>query len=270
MIQCDNIELKYSLRADEYVKALDKVSLTIKKGEFIALIGPNGSGKSTLAQCLAGLLTVTSGSITVNGQDIVELIKSHEIRSIVGMVFQNPDDQLISNFVEREVAFALEYRGVQRDEMITRVENVLKRFNLDSLKGRSPNQLSGGQKQKLALASVMIAHPTYLFLDEPTSFLDYYDRKQIMRQLRDESGYSGDKRLSILLVTQYSREAVLCDRVIVMDRGRIVADKPPQLLFSEDQELLNSIGVDIPIEYRFNAAVQHYSVSSDIFDFSSS
>jgi len=196
-------------------------------------------------------------------------VNSGKIREIIGIVFQNPDDQLITNFVEREIAFALEYKGTPEVEMREKVRDILLRFNLDSLKRRSPNQLSGGQKQKLAVASIMIAKPQYLVLDEPTSFLDVNERRFLFNQLREEFKTQYDSGFSLLLITQYSREAVMCDRVIVLHDGEVAADDSPEKIFSENQSLLKQIGIEVPLEYRLKTLVPGIDIEPGIFNFSS-
>lgn len=269
MIKCCNVIVDYSDERHVIKRALNKISVEFSLNEFTAVIGPNGSGKSTLARCLAGLISPTSGTITINGENSEELISSGKIRDIIGIVFQNPDDQLITNFVEREIAFALEYKGTPEIEMREKVREILMRFNLDSLKERSPNRLSGGQKQKLAVASIMVAKPVYLILDEPTSFLDLNERRFLFNQLREEFSTQYETGFTILLITQFSREAIKCDRVIVLNEGKIAADDTPEKIFSEKQPLLRQIGLEIPVEYRLKNSVPGIEIEPDIFDFSS-
>ena len=267
MIKCRNLCVEYPHDGHDTHPALQDLSLDIGDSEFIALIGPNGSGKSTLALSLAGLQVLSSGTIEIDGNDINDLIRSRLIRDIVGIVFQNPDDQLVTNIVEREIAFALENRAVPVKEMERIVEQALHRFRIDGLKGRSPNQLSGGQKQKLALASVMIANPKFLILDEPTSFLDTPDRREILKRLRAEFNERKNDGFTVLLITQFSREAALCDRIIVVDNGRIAADASPEDLFTSQRSLLDTIGVEIPIEYRLSQAIPDIHLPASLFDY---
>lgn len=269
MISCRNIVVDYSNERQVLKRALNNLSIEFSSNEFTAIMGPNGSGKSTLAKCLAGLVNPSSGTITINGESSEKLVKSGKIRNLIGIVFQNPDDQLITNFVEREIAFALEYKGTPVNEMKERVGKILLRFNLDDLKGRSPNQLSGGQKQKLAVASIMVAKPQYLVLDEPTSFLDVTERRFLFNQLREEFNTQNDTGFSSILITQYSREAVMCDRVIVLHDGKVAADDTPEKVFSGNQSLLEKIGIEIPVEYRLKTSIPGIDVDTGIFDFSS-
>jgi len=268
MIKCLNLCVDYTHDKNKSIAALNNLSFDIRDSEFIGVIGPNGSGKSTLAFCVAGLQPLTSGTIEIDGRDIHDLIKTSEIRDVIGIVFQNPDDQLLTNMVEHEIAFALENRSVPKDEMVKRVDEIMHRFQIADLKGQSPNQLSGGQKQKLALASVMIANPKYLILDEPTSFLDMPDRRMILRQLRVEFQERAHEGFSIIFITQFPREAAACSRIIVLDNGQIAADDTPENLFTTQQTLFNSIGVEVPIEYQIKKAVPGIQVPANIFDYS--
>ena len=266
MIKCRNLCVDYQNDKNSSTSALNALSFDIGDSEFIGMIGPNGSGKSTLAFCIAGLLAVTSGTIEIDGGDINKLIRTREIRDMIGVVFQNPDDQLLTNMVEREIAFALENRSVRRDDMVKRVNEIIDRFQIADLKGQSPNQLSGGQKQKLAIASVMIANPKYLILDEPTSFLDIPDRRMILKQLKVEFQARACEGFSVLLITQFPREAAVCSRLIVLDKGQIAADDTPEKIFTERQVFLNSIGVEIPVEYQIKKAVPGIEFPAYIFD----
>ena len=268
MIKCHNINVSYPIDQDNSYQAISNVSIDIKEAEFTAIIGPNGSGKSTLALAMSGLQIAQSGSISIDNTDINVLLRSRSLYDLMGIVFQNPDDQLVTNFVEREIAFGLENRGVPRSEIVRRIDRILEEFNYSGLKNRSPFQLSGGQKQKLALASVLVANPKYLILDEPTSFLDSLDRKTIFAQLRKEIEEQKREGFSVILITQFSREAVQCDRVVVLNQGSIVADGFPDVIFSEMQELLQEIGVEIPVEYRLKKACPEIQLPKALFNYS--
>ncbi len=267
MIKCTDISVSFPTMTERRLSALNNLSLEIKKTEFVTIIGPNGSGKSTLALSLSGLVPLDSGSIEIDGMDIEHLMNTGKIRDLIGIVFQNPDDQILTGFIDREIALGLEARGVSREMMIKRVNETLERFNLKKLNGLSPNQLSGGQKQKLALASILISEPQYLVLDETTSYLDPIERKKILSLLYKEFKNRSSNNFSIILITQYSREAAQSDRVIVMNNGAICADGPPEYIFTEKHDLLSAIGVDIPVEYRLKAAVPEMKISAGLFNY---
>jgi len=265
MIKCRDLTVNYTAAYRQIIPALKNFSLDINEAEFITIIGSNGSGKSTLALCLAGLYTPNSGSIEIDGYDMKDLIKSGEIRNSVGIVFQNPDNQLLTNFLDREIALTLENRGIPREEMQRIVEQALVHFNLHELRKLQPNQLSGGQKQKLALASIMVGQPKYLILDETTSYLDPVERKTILSLLKSKFEQRKNSGFSIVLITQFVREAVDCDRVIVMNNGSIAAEGPPSRVFGECSSLLDSIGIEIPIEYRLQKVAPDLEISSELF-----
>jgi len=265
MIKCSNVTVVYPGSDGQDIRALDNLSLEVGESEFITVLGANGSGKSTLALCLAGLCDFSAGNITIDDRPFHELTGSGGIRDILGIVFQNPDDQILTNFLDREIALALENRGVSRDEMLLRVEDTLQAFGLSEYRHLLPNQLSGGQKQKLALASILVANPKYLILDETTSYLDPLERKTILSRLLSEFNRRKDQGFSILLITQFAREAVKSDRVIVLEKGAVAADAPPPVLFSESTGLLSAAGVDIPIEFRLSDIIPRASVSSELF-----
>jgi len=265
MIKCRNLSVYYPGEKKRRIPALHNLSLDIVESEFITLVGPNGSGKSTLALCLAGLLPVDSGMLEIDGCDIQTMRRTNEIRNLVGIVFQNPDDQIITNFLDREVALSLENRGVPRGEMHVRVQEILQRFDLDTLSGRSPNHLSGGQKQKLALASVLVANPKYLILDETTSYLDPADRNAVFSHLTAEYARRKSEGFTVILITQFAREAASSGRVIVMHEGSVAADGSPADVFTEHRDEIESIGVGIPVEYYMQSAYSEIAVSPSLF-----
>jgi len=270
MISCRNVCVEYRLDETNILSALRNVSFDVNESEFVAVIGPNGSGKSTLALCLSGLLQPTSGEIFIDNSPIeVPLlgIDSRAIHTIVGIVFQNPDDQIIASSVEREIAFALENRGIPREEMKCRVNDIINRFSLDNMRERQPDCLSGGQKQKLAIASVLVSNPKFLILDEPTSFLDDSDRRMLIQLLNSEFQKPARTGFTVLLITQFSREAARCGRVVVMNRGEIIADGTPEYVFIERQEELLSIGVEVPVEYRIKKVYPGFDCTMDGYSF---
>jgi len=229
--------------------ALRGVSFTMELGERIALMGANGSGKTTFVCCLNGLLRPVSGDVFVDGLSTKDADHQYEIRRRVGMVFQNPDNQIVATTVVREIAFGLENLGVPNQEMTERVEQALEHFRLEGYRNTPPHLLSGGERQRLALASVWVMQPNYLVLDEPTSLLDPKGRSELLRLLRRTMEKAG---MGILLVTQYPEEALECDRLVIMDRGQIVLDGSPKKVF-EKAEQLRRMGLGVPVEVELGS-----------------
>jgi energy-coupling factor transport system ATP-binding protein len=224
------------------IPVLQGVDLAFREGESVSLIGANGSGKTTLIRCLNGLLRPSDGDVRVDGLSVRDSSQIHEIRRCVGMVFQNPDDQIVSAQVEREVAFGLENLGVPSEEMHGRVRDVLDRFSLDRYRVHPPHLLSGGERQRLAIASVLAMRPRYLLLDEPTALLDPGSRGLLLHLL-DELHRSGE--ITPILVTQNPSEAARSDRVIAMDGGRVALDGPPEEVFPQ-ADTLGRMGLGLP------------------------
>lgn len=224
------------------VEVLKGIDLDIKKGEFVAVLGHNGSGKSTLAKHLNGILIPKKGKVIVDGIDTSDESKLFELRQRAGMVFQNPDNQIVSSIVEEDVAFALENLGVPYDEMRKRVDDSLKAVNMYEYRLHSPSQLSGGQKQRVAIAGIIAMRPECIILDEPTAMLDPQGRKEVLSAIHRMNREYG---ITIVLITHYMEEATQCDRVIVMDKGNIIMDNIPEKVFSQ-VELLRKIGLDVP------------------------
>ena len=224
------------------VEVLKGINLDIKKGEFVAVLGHNGSGKSTLAKHLNGILIPKKGKVIVDGIDTSDESKLFELRQRAGMVFQNPDNQIVSSIVEEDVAFALENLGVPYDEMRKRVDDSLKAVNMYEYRLHSPSQLSGGQKQRVAIAGIIAMRPECIILDEPTAMLDPQGRKEVLSAIHRMNREYG---ITIVLITHYMEEATQCDRVIVMDKGNIIMDNIPEKVFSQ-VELLRKIGLDVP------------------------
>lgn len=245
MIKIQDIFYKYP-ESDEGEPALRGVSLNIQAGERIAVMGSNGSGKSTLMRCLNGLIIPNSGHVEIDGMrtDVKEHV--YPIRERVGMVFQNPDNQMVATTVERELAFGLENIGTPREEMHKRVEDALNQFRLAKYRQSSPHQLSGGERQRLALASVWVMQPKVLVMDEPTSLLDPIGRKDIFCML-DSNVIQ--KEMILLFVTQYPEEAMLFDRLLVLHEGKLVMDDHPEKIFQKENQLSN-IGLTIPVRIK--------------------
>lgn len=222
--------------------AIDRVSLNVERGSFVAVLGRNGSGKSTLAKLMNGVLLPTEGRVLACGMDTSAEENLLPIRRKVGMVFQNPDNQLVSNLVEEDVAFGPENLGVEPAEIRRRVDEALKIVGMSEFFRHSPHKLSGGQKQRVAIAGILAMNPECLLLDESTAMLDPVGRREIMDtvlRLNREQG------LTVVLITHHMDEAVLADRVIVMDDGRVVMDDVPQNVFS-DVPFLHTLGLDAP------------------------
>ena len=223
-------------------QVLKDVSLDIKKGEFLAILGHNGSGKSTIAKHMNAILLPCGGKVYSMGIDTKDDDKLFEIRQHVGMVFQNPDNQIVATIVEEDVAFALENLGVPPDEMRSRVDDALKSVGMYDYREHSPHQLSGGQKQRIAIAGIIAMRPDCIVLDEPTAMLDPKGRREVLktiRKLKEEFG------ITIVLITHYMDEAAQADRIVVMDNGEIILDDIPINVFSNVKKM-KKIGLDVP------------------------
>ena len=226
----------------EVKRAIDGVDLEIEEGSFTAILGHNGSGKSTLAKHINGLLLPTEGTVWVGEIDTKEEDRIWDVRKTAGMVFQNPDNQIIGNIVEEDVGFGPENIGVPTDEIWKRGDESLKAVGMTAYRKQSPNKLSGGQKQRVAIAGVMAMRPRCIILDEPTAMLDPNGRKEVIRTIRQLNQAEG---ITVLLITHYMEEAIDADRIIVMDDGKIVMDGKPKEIFSRVREL-KTYGLDVP------------------------
>ena len=224
------------------VPAVKDVNLSVEPGEFIAILGHNGSGKSTLAKHFNALLLPSEGCIVVDGMDTADENHTWDVRSTAGMVFQNPDNQIIGQVVEEDVGFGPENLGVPTKEIWERVEESLKAVGMYEYRKYSPNKLSGGQKQRVSIAGVLAMHPKCIVLDEPTAMLDPNGRKDVIRAAR---ALNDVENVTIILITHYMEEAIDADRIIVMDGGRIVMDGKPAEIFSRVKEL-KAYGLDVP------------------------
>ncbi len=247
IIKAENVIFEYPVLDDEGKeiarnRVLDDVSLSIPEGQFLAVLGHNGSGKSTLAKHFNGILLPESGKVTVDGIDTADEKRIYDIRQTVGMVFQNPDNQIVATIVEEDVAFALENLGVPPDEIRKRVDEALKTVDMYEYREHSPHQLSGGQKQRVAIAGIIAMRPRCIVLDEPTAMLDPKGRKEIMKTVKYLNREHG---ITAVLITHYMEEAAQADRVVVIDKGKILLDDVPKKIFSQ-VELLKSVGLDVP------------------------
>ena len=229
-------------KVEEVKRALDGVDVDIKAGDFVAVLGHNGSGKSTFAKHVNALLAPTEGTLWVGEMDTKDESHIWDIRKMAGMVFQNPDNQIIGNIVEEDVGFGPENLGVPTEEIWKRVDESLKAVGMTAYRLQCPNKLSGGQKQRVAIAGVMAMKPRCIILDEPTAMLDPNGRREVIKTVHALNRAEG---ITVLLITHYMEEAVNADRVIVMDDGRIVMDGEPREIFSRVREL-KSHGLDVP------------------------
>lgn len=245
IILAENVEFSYPAdpeSGEEAALILKDVSMTIKKGEFVAVLGHNGSGKSTIAKHMNAILIPNKGKVYSNGIDTADEARIFDIRQHIGMVFQNPDNQIVATIVEEDVAFALENMGVPQEEMRKRVDDALKSVNMYEYREHSPSQLSGGQKQRVAIAGIIAMRPDCIVMDEPTAMLDPIGRKEVMKTIRK---LNKDYGITIVLITHYMDEAALADRIIVMDSGKIVMEGIPKDIFSQ-VEKMKSLGLDVP------------------------
>lgn len=226
----------------ETKRAVDGVELDVKKGDFVAILGHNGSGKSTLAKHINALLLPTDGEVWVAGMNTKEEAHVWDIRQSAGMVFQNPDNQIIGTVVEEDVGFGPENMGVPTEEIWARVEEALKAVGMYKYRKHSPNRLSGGQKQRVAIAGIVAMHPQCIVLDEPTAMLDPNGRKEVIRAVR---ALNMVEDITVLLITHYMEEVVHADKVIVMDQGKVVMQGTPKEIFSRVDEL-KAYRLDVP------------------------
>ncbi|MCI9136958.1 MAG: energy-coupling factor transporter ATPase [Lachnospiraceae bacterium] len=222
--------------------ALDNVSLSIKQGEFVAVLGHNGSGKSTLAKHLNVLLQAGEGTLWIDGKDAGDKENVWEIRKNTGMVFQNPDNQIIAGVVEEDVAFGPENIGVPTDEIWKRVERSLESVGMTAYREHSPNRLSGGQKQRVAIAGVMAMEPKCIVMDESTAMLDPNGRNEVLEAVM---GLNQEKHITVIWITHYMEEVVQADRVYVMDKGKVVMEGTPREIFSQ-ADILKACRLDVP------------------------
>lgn len=247
IIEVKNLSFEYPVTDDEGNviggnRVLEDISLEIPKGQFTAILGHNGSGKSTLAKHFNGMLLGSSGKVYVNGTDTADDEKIYEIRQTVGMVFQNPDNQLVATIVEEDVAFAPENLGLPPAQIRERVDEALNAVDMYKYRMHSAHQLSGGQKQRVAIAGVIAMRPECIVLDEPTAMLDPKGRKSVMKTIKRLNGEFG---ITVVLITHYMEEAAQADRVVVMDGGRIIMDDEPKKVFSR-VDRLTEVGLDVP------------------------
>ena len=256
IIQFDNVSFAYEASEEDTVatQVVDGFNLCVPEGQFIAVLGHNGCGKSTVAKLINGILVPSSGKVTVDGLDTSDDEKVTDVRRTVGMVFQNPDNQIVATIVEDDVAFGPENLGVPPHEIRKRVDDALKAVGMYEFRDREPHRLSGGQKQRVAIAGIIAMNTKCIVMDEPTAMLDPHGRQEVMdtiQMLNKERG------ITVILITHYMDEAVKADRVVVMDKGEIVLDGVPREVF-RNVEKLKSLGLDVPqateLAYRLRKA----------------
>ena len=247
IIKAVDLAFEYIRRDEEgnvegITRAVDGVNLDIKEGDFVAVLGHNGSGKSTLAKHLNALLYPTEGTVFVDGKDVKDAENVWDVRQTAGMVFQNPDNQIIGQVVEEDVGFGPENLGVPTNEIWERVEESLKAVGMYQYRKHSPNKLSGGQKQRVSIAGVIAMHPKCIIFDEPTAMLDPNGRKEVIRAARALNQVEG---ITIILITHYMEEVIYADKVYVMDGGKVVMQGDPKAVFSQ-VDRLRELRLDVP------------------------
>ena len=247
IISTQNLTFDYIRRDDEgnvegITTAVDDVSLDVKEGDFIAILGANGSGKSTLAKHINAILYPTEGTVFVDGKDTSDEANLWDVRQSAGMVFQNPDNQIIGQIVEEDVGFGPENLGVPTKEIWERVEESLKAVHMYEYRKKSPNKLSGGQKQRVSIAGVLAMHPKCIVLDEPTAMLDPSGRKEVIRAIR---ALNDVERITVILITHYMEETIHANKIFVMNKGKIAMEGTPKEIFSK-VEMLKKLRLDVP------------------------
>ncbi len=238
----DYLKMDDEGKVESRSRAIDDVDLDVNEGDFIAILGHNGSGKSTLAKHINAILLPTEGVLYVDGRDTRDESKLWEIRQTAGMVFQNPDNQIIGTIVDEDVGFGPENMGVPQQEIWQRVEDSLKKVGMWEYRDHSPNKLSGGQKQRVAIAGVVAMRPKCIVLDEPTAMLDPNGRKEVIRTVQE---LNRQEHVTVILITHYMEEVIEADRVIVMDQGKVVMQGTPREVFSHVEEL-KGYRLDVP------------------------
>ena len=265
MIKSEDLVFKY-VNAEEQTEkvAINHVSMEVKKGEFLVILGHNGSGKSTMAKHMNALLLPSGGKMYVDGLDTSDIENLWEVRRRAGMVFQNPDNQLVATIVEEDVAFGPENLGIDPKEIRERVDDSLKAVGMYEYRKHSPHLLSGGQKQRIAIAGILAMRPKCIVLDEPTAMLDPSGRNEVMKTIKEVNKKFG---ITIILITHYMDEAAQADRIIVMDKGEKVMEGVPREIFSQ-VEKIKSIGLDVPqvTELAYELQKEGVDISTEILN----
>lgn len=263
IIEIKNLKYMYeSLDGNEDIVAIDNLNISVKEGEFVAILGHNGSGKSTLAKLINGLLQPSSGHIKVDGMDTQDEESIWKIREKAGMVFQNPDNQLVATIVEEDVAFGPENLGIPSLEIQKRVDRALRLVEMEEYRIHSPHLLSGGQKQRIAIAGILAMEPECIIMDEPTAMLDPTGRDEVMKTI---TRLNKKENKTIILITHFMEEAVLADRVIIMEKGRIALEGTPREVFVEVDKI-KKLGLDVPqvTELAYNLRREGYDIRKDV------
>ncbi len=262
MIKMDKVTFRYKSFGEDELLAVDNVSLSIKEGEFIAILGHNGSGKSTIAKLMNGLLIPVEGKVYVDNMDTEEEDKIWDIRQKAGMVFQNPDNQIVATIVEEDVAFGPENQGIPPKEIRKRVDEALEIVEMSSYKKHAPHLLSGGQKQRVAIAGILAMEPDCIIFDEPTAMLDPVGRKEVMKTIKKLNEVENK---TIVHITHYMDEAVEADRILVMEEGQIILEGTPKEIFSQ-VEKVKELGLDVPqvTELAYELRKEGIDVPKDI------
>lgn len=242
IIELKNVSFSYNKDTDAQIDAVKNVSFSINEGEFVALLGHNGSGKSTIAKLLNGLLLPSSGSILIDGKDTSNEKNLFEIRSKLGIVFQNPDNQMVTTIIEDDVAFGPENLGLPPEEIRNRVDWALKSVGMYEYREGTPHRLSGGQKQRVAIAGVLAIMPKIIVLDEATSMLDPIGRKEVLKVI---TRLNKENKMTVIMITHYMEEAALADRIIVMNDGEVVLDGGHDIF--KQEEIINKAGLTLPL-----------------------
>jgi energy-coupling factor transport system ATP-binding protein len=262
-IKIENLSYLYEDDSADSSRALEELSLEIEKGEFVAVLGHNGSGKSTLAKLLNMILTPTKGKIIIDGKDITSEALSDDdvlsLRRTVGMVFQNPDNQLVATIVEDDVAFGLENLGIPSDEIRRRVDEALSDFGMIEYAKHEPHRLSGGQKQRVAIAGVMAMRPECVIFDESTAMLDPLGRKEVLDSILK---LNREKQITVIMITHYMDEAAMADRIVVLNDGKMLIDGTPSEVFEQEQMLLDA-GLAIPQCTELVHRLRDYGIALD-------
>ncbi|EQF29450.1 ABC transporter family protein [Clostridioides difficile CD160] len=261
IVKVNNISFEY-ITDEAKLKAIDNLSLDVKKGEFVAIIGHNGSGKSTLSKNLNAILMPTEGNILIDGMDTKEEERLWDIRQTAGMVFQNPDNQIVATIVEEDVAFGPENLGIEPKEIRRIVEESLKSVGMYDLRGRQPHLLSGGQKQRVAIAGIIAMRPKCIIFDEATAMLDPSGRKEVMKTIKR---LNKEENITVIHITHFMEEAVEADRVVVMEKGKKILEGTPREVFSEIK-MLKEIGLDVPCMTELSSLLieEGMNIGSDI------
>lgn len=264
IIKFDNVSFAYELEDEGIVRAVNDFSLEVPEGQFLAVLGHNGCGKSTVAKLINGILVPNKGKVTVKGMDTSDESKTVDIRRTVGMVFQNPDNQIVATIVEDDVAFGPENLGVEPSEIRKAVDSALKAVGMYEFRKREPHRLSGGQKQRVAIAGVIAMNTKCIVMDEPTAMLDPQGRKEVMDTVMKLNREFG---ITVILITHYMDEAVKADRVVVMDGGRIAMDGTPKEVF-RNVEKMKQLGLDVPqaTELAYRLRKKGFKLPEDILD----